>query len=204
MKLPLVLATIFSFSSSSCVQVFTKSDTYNTNSSKVINGATISTSIKPKAVKQGLSLSAMVYAAATAKQKGPFAWRIEAEGVKDLHTSMVVHRLKVETEKTNRKNWFARNKLGKTAKFVSYAKEPGKSFAIYPVPGELRVLSEKDGNISVHADITITTHKKSVRKLVKFDLQAELNKKEREFVNIPAEIINSFGEKDPREWPLNP
>lgn len=202
MKLLSAITLTTMLSSSSCVHVFTKSNTYDTSVSTVVNGATISTSIKPKEVKPGPTLSAMVYMAASAKQKGPFAWRIEAEGVKGQHATMVVHRLKVETEKTNRKNWFDSNKLGKTTKFIRYEKEPNKCFAIFKVPGELRVSSETDGNITVYADITITTNQKSVRKGVKFNLAAELNKREAEFISIPAEVINSFGEKDPREWDL--
>ena len=195
-----ILALVMMFSLSSCVHIFTKSNTYDTSPTNVVNGAKISTAINPKGGKPGLSVSAMVYFVGTAKLEGPFDWRIEAEGVKDQHTSMVVHRLKVETEKTNRKSWLTKRKLGVTTKFVGYEKEPNKSFAIYKVPGELRVDSEKDGNIVVYADITIKTDKKSVRKVVKFNLLAEQNKKERELIFIPAEIVNSFGEKDPREW----
>ena len=196
-----ILVTVVAmFSLSSCGHIFTKSNTYDTSSSAVVNGAKISTGVKPMGGKAGLSMSAMIYMAGSAKLEGPFIWRIEAEGLEDQHTSMIVHRLKVETSKTNRKEWYDSKKLGVNTKFVDYKKEPGKSFAVYKVPGKLTVFPEKDGNITIYADVTIKTNKKSDRKVVKFTLLAEQNKKETEFLFLPAEIVNSFGQRDPREW----
>jgi hypothetical protein len=38
--------------------------------------------------------------------------------------------------------------------------------------------------------------------VVKFFLPAEQNKKEKEFLFFPAEIVKGFGQRDPREWKL--
>jgi len=184
----------------SCGHIYTKSDTYDASASVVVNGAKVSSGVKPNGGTSGFGLSAMVYMAGSAKLEGPFKWRIEAEGKSGEHVSMVVHRLKVETSKTKRNEWYDKKKLGYKTDFVSYKKEAGKSFAVFQVPGILKVFPEKDGDISIIVDITITTNKRSQRKLVKFSLPAEQGKKEKEFIFFPAEIVNSFGQKDPREW----
>ncbi len=188
---------------SSCGHIFTKSNTYDTSASVTVNGAKVSSGVKPEGGKAGFSVSAMVYMAGSAKLEGPFKWRIEAEGKSDEHVSMVVHRLKVETSKTKRNEWYNKKKLGYKTKFVSYKKEAGKSFAVFQVPGLLKVYPEKDGNIAIIADITVTTKKRSERKLVKFSLLAEQDKKDKEFLFFPAEIVNSFGQRDPREWKMS-
>ena len=199
-KITTYTATVVISLLSSCGHVLTKSNTYDTSASVVINGAKVTSGVKPDGGKAGLSVSAMIYMAGSAKLEGPFKWRIEAEGKSGKHLSMVVHRLKVETSKTNRNEWYNKKKLGYRTDFVSYKKEAGKSFAIFQVPGILKVFPEKDGDITIIADLTITSKKRSQRKLVKFSLPAEQDKKETEFLFFPAEIVNSFGQKDPREW----
>ena len=135
MKLLLpLLSAVSLFGLSSCGHIFTKSNTYDTSSAVKINGAKVSSGVKPMGGKAGLSVSAMIYMAGSAKLEGPFIWRIEAEGEADNHTSMVVHRLKVETSETKRREWYPSKKLGVRTKFVNYKKEPGKSYAVYQVP----------------------------------------------------------------------
>lgn len=184
----------------SCAHIFTKSNTYDTHASVLINGAKVSTAVKPMGGKSGFSVSAMVYMAGSAKLEGPFIWRIEAEGKPDVHTSMTVHRLRVVTSKTHRDEWYPRKKLGKEVKFVSYKREPGKSFAVFQVPGKLKVYPEKDGDITIYVDVTIRSKSRKSRKIVKFKLMAQQDKKETEFLFIPAEIVRSLGQRDPREW----
>ena len=191
---------LFIMSLSSCAHIFTKSDTYDTSSSVEINGAKVSSGLKPMGGQGGFSLSALIYTAGSAKLEGPFIWRIEAEGKAQEHTKLVVHRVKVETSKTNRKEWYPGSSLGVDTAFVDYKKEPGKSYAVYQIPGRLKVDSTKDGDITIYADITISSKSKTERKNVKFFLPAEQNKKEKEFVFFPAEIVNSFGQQDPRQW----
>ncbi len=200
MKLLLPIIATVSVNLCSCGHIFTKSNTYDSNSSASINGAKVSSKVKPMGGNGGFGLSAMVYMAGSAKLEGPFIWRIEAEGQADHHTRLIVHRLKVETSKTKRKEWYPSNKLGTYVKFVDYKKEPGKSYAVYQIPGRLSVFPKKDGDITIYADVTISSKTKSDRKVVKFFLSAEQDKKETEFIFFPAEIVKGFGQRDPREW----
>ncbi len=195
-----LLLPVLAVSLSSCAHVFTKSNTYDTSSAVTINGAKVSSGLKPMGGQGGFSLSAMIYSAGSAKLEGPFIWRIEAEGQADEHTKLVVHRVKVETSKTNRKEWYPANNLGVETEFVDYKKEPGKSYAVYQMPGKLKVDSETDGDVTIYADVTVSSKSRTERKNVKFFLPAEQNKKEREFIFFPAEIVNSFGQQDPRQW----
>lgn len=198
-SISITLLTITSLLSS-CAHIHTKSNTYDSGASVIVNGAKVSSSVKPYGSSSGFGLSAGIYAAGSTKLKGPFKWRIEAEGMTSTHQSMVVHRLKVETSKTGRSEWYDREKLGYRTDFVNYKKEVGKNFAIFQVPGILTVYPEKDGDIDIFADVTITTDESSKRQLIKFRLLAEQDKKETEFIFLPAEIINGFGPRDPREW----
>ena len=195
-----LVLSMFAVCLSSCAHVFTKSNTYDTSSAVTINGAKVSSGLKPMGGQGGFSLSAMIYSAGSAKLEGPFIWRIEAEGQADEHTKLVVHRVKVETSKTNRKEWYPTKSLGVDTAFVDYKKEPGKSFAVYQIPGRLKVDSVKDGDITIYADVTIASKSRTERKNVKFFLPAEENKKEKEFLFFPAEIVSSFGQQDPRQW----
>jgi hypothetical protein len=165
-----------------------------------INGAKVSSGVKPMGGESGMALSAMIYTAGSTKLEGPFIWRIEAEGKAEHHTRLQLHRLKVETSITKRREWYPANMLGEYVAFVDYKKEPGKSYAVYQVPGKLTVFPEKDGDITIFADVSISTKTKSERKVVKFFLPAEQNKKEKEFLFFPAEIVKGFGQRDPREW----
>ncbi len=196
----LLIPLIAAVGLTSCGHIFTKSNTYDTTSSVTINGAQVSSGVKPMGGKSGFALSAMVYMAGSAKLEGPFIWRIEAAGKADHHTRLVVHRLKVETSKTKRKEWYPTKELGQHVDFVDLKKDPGKSYAVYQVPGKLKVFPKEDGDITIYADVSISSKTKTERKVVKFSLAAEQDKKEREFIFFPAEIVKGFGQKDPREW----
>lgn len=188
---------------SSCGHIVTKSNTYDTSSSVSFNGAKVSSGVKPMGDGGGgMALSAMIYTAGSARLEGPFKWRVEAEGKAGEHTKIMVHRLKVETSKTNRKEWYPEDSLGEDVDFIDYKKEPGKSYAVYQVPGLLSVFPEKDGDITIFVDMSIVTKTKSERKVVKFSLPTDQNKKETEFLFFPGEIVKSFGQQDPRDWKL--
>ncbi len=195
-----LLPIIATVSLTSCGHIITKSNTYDTSSAVTINGAKVSSGVKPTGGNGGMALSAMIYTAGSSKLEGPFIWRIEAEGKADHHTRLVVHRLKVETSKTKRREWYPSDKLGGYVEFINYDKEPGKSYAVYQVPGKLSVFPEKDGDITIYADVTISSKTKSDRKVVKFSLSAEQDKKETEFLFFPAEIVKGLGQRDPRGW----
>lgn len=183
---------------SSCGHIFTKSHSYAGAGGVVINGARITSEVKPMGGEGGFSLSAMVYMAGSATLDGPFIWRIQGEGELGVHESMTVHRVKVITSKTKRSEWYPSRYLGAAESFKPFKKEPGKSYAVYQIPGKLKVYPESDGNVTILADISVKASGKTKRKLVKFRLTPATTE-DLEFMNLPAEIIKDL-ENDPREW----
>lgn len=182
----------------SCGHIITKSHTYTRSEAVEINGAKVSSAVKPAGGNSGFGLSAMIYMAGSATLDGPFIWRIEAEGEEGKHLSMVVHRIKVITSKTKRSDWYPQKQLGYLIAFKEAKKDPGKVYAVFQIPGKLKVYPRDDGDITILADIAITTDMGTKRNLVKFDLVAETTK-EVEFVSLPSEIIKG-SEEDPRDW----
>jgi len=190
--LPLSLAFV------SCGHIYTKSETYAQSTAVEVNGAKVSSAVKPNGGNGGMSFSAMVYMAGSGKLEGPFLWRIQAEGDEGVHEKMIVHRVKVETAKTKRVEWFPQKYLGKYVTFKPYKKTPGVVYANFQLPGELKVMSDVDGEVTVTADVTVTTNKNRRRKLVKFSLKPS-SEKEMEFLFIPTEIIEGHAQ-NPLEW----
>jgi len=182
----------------SCGHIYTKSHTYNKSSTVEINGAQVGSSVKPMGGKSGFALSAMVYMAGAATLDGPFIWRIVADGENGVHQSIVVHRVKVTTSKTNRSEWYPTAHLGYTTTFKPFKKEPGKTYAVFQIPGKLKVYPRDDGDITILADISVKSNKRTQRRLVKFQLKSDTTK-DVEFINLPAEIVKG-AQKDPREW----
>jgi len=183
----------------SCGHIFTKSHTYSKVEGVDINGASIRSAVKPNGGKGGLSLTAMIYMAASATLDGPFLWRIEAEGKEGVHEKLIVHRLKVETKETKRSEWFPQEELGKFAKFKPVPKQPGVTFANYQIPGRLKVMPREDGDIRITADISVVSNKRTVREIVRYSM-ASAKESDAEFLFVPGEIVKSFGPKDPTEW----
>jgi len=202
MKHPPIFALTSVFCSlalSSCGHIFTKGHTYTKSQTVEINGAQVGGAVKPMGGKSGFSLSAMVYMAGSATLDGPFIWRIEAEGKEGEHQSMVVHRIKVITSETKRSEWYPTNNLGYLTPFKPFKKEPGKVFAVFQIPGKLKVYPREDGDIKILADVSVTSTNGTRRKQIKFDLKADTID-DVEFFSLPAEIANS-SDDDPREWP---
>lgn len=183
---------------SSCGHIITKSHTYTRSEPVEINGAMVRSAVKPAGGNSGFGLSAMVYMAGSATLDGPFIWRIEAEGEKQKHQSMVVHRIKVITSKTKRSDWYPQKQLGYLISFKESKRDPGKVYAVFQIPGKLKVYPREDGDITILADISVTSNKGTRRNLVKFDLIAETTK-DVEFISLPSEIIKG-SEEDPRDW----
>ncbi len=196
MKYSLSAGLMLSCLLASCGHVITRGDTYQGASSVGINGAAVSSSVKPNGGKGGASFSAMIYFAGVGKVDGPFLWRIQAEGKPGVHESMTVHRAKVLTSLTKREEWFPTQWLGKPVEFEHYKKEPEKSYASFQFPGELEVYPEKDGEITVLAEVSVLANGRSEKKIAKFQL-APAKANDSEFIFIPAEI---FQPKDPRGW----
>ncbi|NWK54966.1 hypothetical protein HW115_05055 [Verrucomicrobiaceae bacterium N1E253] len=183
---------------SSCGHIYTKSHSYSGGGVVTVNGARITSAVKPMGGEGGFSMSAMVYMAGSATLDGPFIWRIEAEGEQGLHESMTVHRVKVTTSTTKRSEWFPSRHLGVVEPFKPFKKEPGKAYAVFQIPGKLKVFPETDGAITVLADLSVKSTKGTRRKVVQFQLQPGTTS-DLEFINLPAEIIEDL-ENDPREW----
>lgn len=198
MKAGFLLTSLSMLLLSSCGHFYTKSHSYGSHSTATINGAKVSSAVKPMGGKSSFALSAMVYTAGSATLDGPFIWRIEAEGEEGVHSSMVVHRIKVTTSKTKRNEWYPREHLGYTQRFKPFKKEPGKAFAVFQIPGKLKVWPRTDGDITILADVSISTKTRTERKMVRFLLRPGTTK-DVEFINVPAEIVKSR-HKDPREW----
>jgi hypothetical protein len=184
-------AVISLFALSACGHIVTKSHTYQKSQAVEINGAKVTG-------ESGFGFSAMIYMAGSATLDGPFAWRVEAEGEKGQHQFMIVHRAKVLTSKTKRSDWYPEEHLGYQTNFKPSKKEPGKVFAVFQIPGKLKVYPREDGDITVLADVSITSTKGTGRNLVKFHLAAETTK-DVEFISLPSEIIKGSSE-DPRDW----
>jgi len=183
---------------SSCGHIITKSHSYQKSDAVEINGAKVSGAVKPMGGKSGFGFSAMIYMAGSATLDGPFIWRVEAEGEEGLHLHMLVHRVKVLTSKTKRSEWYPEEHLGYQISFEPSEKEPGKVFAVFQIPGKLKVYPQEDGDISILADVSVTSTEAVGRSLVRFNLVAETTK-DVEFISIPSEIIKGSSE-DPRDW----
>ena len=194
-----MISTIaISLALSSCGHIHTKSHSYQKSQTVEINGAMVGGAVKPMGGNSGFTFSAMIYMAGSATLDGPFIWRVEAEGKEGEHQSIVVHRLKVITSKTKRSEWYPRRHLGYLTPFKAYKKEPGKAFAVFQIPGELKVYPREDGDVTILADISVTSTRGTRRKQVKFELKAK-TAKDVEFISLPAEIARG-SHKDPREW----
>lgn len=182
-----------------CVGFYGKRSTYAGHGVEV-NGAQVSMSVKPEGSSGGsYALSAMVVGVAVANLDGPFRWRIEAEGKEGVHQAMYVQRLRTVTSITKRDEWFPKKWLGDKVPFTkknSYA--PGVVKAAFDVPGYLVVKPKEDGALNVFADVVIEAKRRKERKVIKFHLDPA-EKKGRETIFLPAEIVNSVG-KPMSEW----
>lgn len=186
---------------SSCGHIYTKSDGYAESSKATVNSAEVNAAFYPNGGQGGFSVSAMVYMAGAAKLEGPFLWRVQAKGIENVHESLTVHRVKVETETTKRSEWFPTKYLNKVQKFTPYKKTPGVSYAYFQMPGELKVIPKEDGLVTLLVDLSIKTTSKTERKSVVFKMSPSKTS-DTEFIFIPTEIIDSMSD-DPREWDLD-
>ena len=201
---PFLAALVLPFFLNSCAQFFVKEKTYVTQGGSEVNGAAITSAVKGMGGKQGLSVSAMVYNAATGETDGPFLWRIEARGQEGVHESLTVHSLRVKTSKTKRNEPFPSKWLNKEAPFelLKGKKNAGQVFAKFQLPGKLEVFPEVDGEITMVADLSIKANGKTRRKTLTFQMEPKVGRNT-ETVFLPKEIVTSFGRKDPLEWKWN-
>lgn len=193
----LFLFCISLLSLSSCGHIYTKKDTYARPEGVVVNGAQVTSAVEPQGDSGSMSFSAMVYMVGGASLKGPFKWRIEAEGKDGVHERLTVHRLKVLTEETKREEWFPADRLGSVT-FKPVPDEADVVFAAYELPGTLEVYPEKDGAFKVIVDVSVKTKSRTQRKLVKFHM-ARSKESGTEFLFLPTEIAKGW-KKSPRDW----
>lgn len=190
---------------SSCAQFFLKEKTYKSLGGGELNGAQVVSAVKPAGGKAGVSLSAMVYNAGFGETDGPFHWRIEAVGQEGLHQSLTVHDLRVATQETGRAEPYPKKWLNVPAPFepMKGRAQAGKVFAKYQLPGKLEVFPERDGNITLVADISIRTTAATVRRKMTFEMKPSIAR-DTQNIFVPTEIVKSFGKDDPTEWDLSP
>ena len=182
----------------SCGHVLTDRSSYRGEQGVEVNRALVRSAVKPLGGTSGFALSTGIYTAGSGTLNGPFLWRIEAEGDDGYHRGLTVHRVKVETKITQRKEWYPRNLLGKTVEFYPVKGSPGEVFAQYQIPGELEVFPDEDGEITIIVDLTIRTVEERVRKTVRFRM-APRQSRDLEFIFLPAEIVKG-NTMNPRAW----
>jgi hypothetical protein len=182
---------------SNCASIISQKNTYGHEGPGVkINDATVRMQVSPQGAGNGsVALTAMVVSTAIAKLEGPFRWRIEAQGTPGVHQSLVVHRIHTTTELSKRSEWYPAHLLNQKANFRVSKDHPEVARARYEIPGLLQVDSQKDGKLTILADISVSSGKGRERKLVKFRL-APQHKKANEMIFLPVEIVKSAG----KDW----
>ncbi len=186
------------FLCSSCGHVLTDRSSYRGEQGVEVNRSLIRSAVKPLGGTSRFALSTGVYTAGSGTLDGPFLWRIEAEGNDGYHRALTVHRVKVETQITQRKEWYPQSLLGKTVEFYPVKGSQGEVFAQYQIPGELEVFPDEDGEITIIVDLTIRTVEEKVRKMVRFRM-APRQSRDLEFIFLPAEIVKGRT-MGPRGW----
>ena len=191
----LVLCALFP----SCAAISAKKHTYGGSAAAPVNGAAVSLSVKPEGSAGGsFMVSAMVVSGGMATLDGPFRWRIEATGEPGKQESLVVHRLRTITSTTKRDEWYPEKHLGRRAEFRPVKADPGRSRAVFEIPGYLDVKPREDGVLTILADISVQMAGRWERRLLKFRLDPA-EKREDEFIFLPAEIVKGLG-SDPADW----
>lgn len=176
-----------------------KKHTYGSAGGANVNGAQVALRVKPEGSAGGsFVMSAMVVSGGMATLDGPFRWRIEATGEAGRQESLVVHRLRTKTALTKQDEWYPAEKLRGSAEFRILKAEPGRTRAVYEIPGLLQVKPREDGALDVFADLSVKTAGRWERKMVRFRLDPA-EKRQDEFIFIPAEIVKGMGE-DPADW----
>ncbi|MEK7950300.1 hypothetical protein [Luteolibacter soli] len=183
----------------SCAAISAKKHTYGRGAAVPVNGAQVSLSVKPEGTAGGsFVVSAMVVSGGMATLDGPFRWRIEATGEEGKQQSLVVHRLRTVTTVTKRDEWYPVKHLGQRAEFRPVKAAPGRTRAVFEIPGYLEVKPREDGMLTILADVSVQTAGRWQRELLKFRLDPA-EKRQDEFIFLPAEIVKSLG-TDPADW----
>jgi hypothetical protein len=183
----------------SCAALSAKKHTYARGAAVPVNGAQVSLGLKPEGTAGGsFVVSAMVVSGGMATLDGPFRWRIEAFGEAGKQQALVVHRLHTTTSATKRDEWYPEKHLGGRAEFRPVKAQPGRTRAVFEIPGYLEVKPREDGALTILADVAVQTASRWERKILKFRLDPA-EKRQDEFIFLPAEIVKGLG-SDPADW----
>lgn len=196
-----LLIVCSSFLSTSCVSFWLKEKTYKASSdSTKINGADVRIALKPNGGQSYGTISAMVVGLGAGTLDGPFFWRVEAEGVEGVHQKLWVNDITVTTSNTDRSEPLPKEHLNYSSEFkpMKGKENAGKTFANHQFPGMLEVYPEKDGDITITADVSVMSVSGTQRKRLRYTLSPDTSKGF-DTIFIPTEIITSWGE-DPTEW----
>jgi hypothetical protein len=175
-----------------CAALVAKKHTYARGPSARVNGAEVALGVKPEGSAGGsYVLSAMVVSGGVTTLDGPFRWRIEARGVEGKQEAMVVHRLRTTTAVTRRDEWYPPEHLGRRVDFRPVPGEPGRSRAVFEIPGRLEVKPREDGALAVLADVSVRAEGRWHRSQVKFRLDPAEGRQD-EFIFLPAEIVRGL------------
>ena len=184
---------------SHCAAISAKKHTYTGSAAAQVNGAGVTLSVKPEGTAGGnFMVSAMVMSGGMATLDGPFRWRVEALGESGKQQALVVHRLRTVTATTKRDEWYPEKHLGRRAEFRPVKAEPGRSRAVFEIPGYLEVKPREDGALTILADVSVQSDGRWERRLLKFKLDPA-EKRQDEFIFLPAEIVRGIG-TDPADW----
>jgi hypothetical protein len=181
-----------------CAAISARKHTYARRAAGPVNGAQVSLSLKPEGTAGGsFMVRAMVVSGGVATLDGPFRWRIEALGEEGKQQALVVHRLRTTTAATKRDEWYPEKHLGRRGGFRPVKTEPGRTRAVFEIPGYLEVKPREDGALTILADVSVQTAGRWQRRLLKFRLDPA-EKRQDEFIFLPAEIVKGLG-SDPAD-----
>jgi hypothetical protein len=194
-----LLAAVLSLLLTHCAAISARKHTYARGAAVPVNGAEVSLSVKPEGTAGGsFVVSAMVVSGGMATLDGPFRWRIEALGETGKQEALVIHRLRTTTSATKRDEWYPERHLSRRAEFRPMKAEPGRSRAVFEIPGFLEVKPREDGALTILADVSVQMAGRWQRRLLKFRLDPA-EKRQDEFIFLPAEIVKGIG-SDPADW----
>jgi hypothetical protein len=138
----------------SCAHIHETSETYVLQGRPAsVRSAAVSGSFEPTDGSAGLSLSAMVYSAASGKRFGPYEFALFAIGQPDLHRTMVVHSI-VFRSATGKRDAVPAGYLSRRIPFSPTLRD-GVTQATWHSPGVITLDYATESAAAVEAKITI-------------------------------------------------
>jgi len=183
----IVAATGASLLLCSCGHVREKSRAYIPSSTDAaqVGGARVITRLDPQGGNTGLSLSAMVYFAASFKTEGPYQVVVAAQGREDLHQWLEIKSIRFRTA-SGKSNHVPASAF-KEAIFFEPTSVAGTVQAVYRSPIEFTPDWEQDGAVTVEVDLSIADSNRQFPGRIRQTFTPQ-NLTKTEFVNVIAEI----------------